>query len=279
MKRLLSVAMSCLRAPSYLGTLAYARRRRKPDAREGAPVMWMRTACFSMLVLSFAFTAIVSASPIPYVETFSSDNAGWLAPRVTDGGIVTPYPEATYEASGGNPPGHISGALSADEPRLYTLEPDDVAPYGDMTGLTFTVDFYLDGTVTGPDPHLVRFYVGASTGNSDYFVTSNTYSWDPNADTILTTHWVALLEENFIEWPNRASHSRTFAQVVAAPEDVGLVFADNFTSNSTLGFTGTGTIHIDNFGTIPEPSSLVLLVTSGLASLTVGWIRRRRTEE
>lgn len=219
-------------------------------------------------LLVMCLCGVVSAA---YVETFDTDNAGWQATTVNDSGNIT-YAPATYNSTGGNTGGYISGLLTPSAPRLYTLDAAwDTSPWGDMTGETLTVDFKIDGTVTGPDGYQVRFYIGTYTTGNNYFVTNDTFSWNPNDDTDWTTHQVALIAANFTEWPNQAAHTKTFAEVIAAPEDIGLVFADGFTSNSTLGFTGTGTIGIDNFGTIPEPATLVLLGLGGLL------LRRKRS--
>jgi hypothetical protein len=51
---------------------------------------------------------------------------------------------------------------------------------------------------------------------------------------------------------------------------MGLVFAGNFTSNTTLGFTGSGTLMLDNFGTVstvPEPATVALFGLGGLTLL------------
>ncbi len=85
-----------------------------------------------------------------------------------------------------------------------------------------------------------------------------------------------LVASAFIEWPNQASHSRTFDRVIAAPEDIGLVFtgaANLFGSNQNLGFRSDlgATISIAQFGTtampsaVPEPGTLVLLALGGFA--------------
>lgn len=221
----------------------------------------------------FAFAANASAD---YIETFSTDNAGWTAPRVNDDGSMT-YPAATWNSSGGNPDGDISSTLSTNQPRLYVFQPNDLSPYGNMTGKTLTADFKIDGTVTGPTPHLVRFYVGGWTGGSNYYVTNDTYSWDPNSDTSWTTHQVQLLAANFITWPNQNAGTESFADVIAAPNDIGLVFADEFASNASLGFSGSGTISVDNFGTVPEPGTLTLFGLAGLCGLAMAWIRRRQS--
>lgn len=222
-------------------------------------------AAISLLCLSVV-------SVFAYVETFDNNNAGWLAVTVNNGGGKT-YPYATWHAGGGNPGGYVSGTVTNLSDRLYGLPPASTALYGDLTGQTMTTDYKIDGTVTGPPNARVRFYVGTYTGGYNYFVTDDTYSWDPNLDTGWTTHQVALLAANFIQWPNLNAGTKTFAQIIAAPEDIGLVFSEGFTNNATLGFTGSGEIGVDNFGTVPEPSSLIALF-GGFGSLLA--FRRRR---
>jgi hypothetical protein len=229
------------------------------------------------LIIVLVLFGLVSVSNATYVETFSSSNAEWEAARVSDNGAQA-YPEAIYNSDGGNSGGYISSSLSLDQPRLYTLDSSyQTSLWGDMTGQALTADFKIDGTVIGPAGAKVRLYVGSYTGGNNYFVTNDTYSWNPNSDTSWTTHMVALLAANFIEWPNQASYNKTFAQVIAAPQDMGLVFSGNFTSNTTLGFTGKGTLMLDNFGTvtigtIPEPATICLL---GIGALSL--LRKRRT--
>jgi len=216
------------------------------------------------IVLLLAMLGVASVASAAYVETFSSGNAGWLAVTVNDSGGNT-YPAATWNSTGGNTGGYITGTVSSAADRLYGLQPATAS--GDMTGLTLTTDYKIDGTVTGPVGAMVRFYVGTYTGGYNYFVTKDAFSWNPNADAAWTTHQVALIAANFQIWPNQNAGTKTFAQVIAAPEDIGLVFADGFTSNTTLGFTGSGTIGVDNFGTVPEPLTLSLLGLGGLALL------------
>ena len=195
--------------------------------------------------------------------------------------MVAAKPSARlWNSPGGNPGGYISGALSSNSSDLlYGFEPTDLTPYGNLTGLTLTTDFQISGQVTGPSPANVRFYVGDyANGQNNYFVTTNAYSWDPNADTSWTTHTVALLAANFETWPNQNAGTLSFAQVIAAPQDIGLVFTDDFTANSQLGFTGSGAIGVDNFGTVvPEPSSLALLFSAGLGMLAYAWRRGKAT--
>jgi hypothetical protein len=152
-----------------------------------------------------------NANATLYVETFSNNNAGWEATTVDNSGNVT-CPAATYNNAGGNPDGYISSSLSLDEPRLYTLDCSyQTSPWGDMTGETLTADFKIGGTVTGPTGAMVRFYVGNYSNGNNYFVTNDTYSWNPNNDTSWTTHQVALLAANFEEgWPNQAANTMTF---------------------------------------------------------------------
>jgi hypothetical protein len=178
-----------------------------------------------------------------------------------------------WTRSGGLTP-YQGPIISLSAISLYIcLQPASTGLYGDLTGQTMTTDYKIDGTVTGPIGMKVRFYIGTYIGASNYFVTNDTFSWDPNFDTSWTTHQVALLAANFIAWPNQSANSMTFDQVVAAPEDIGLVFADGFTNNATLGFIGSGMISVDNFGVVPEPSSIIALV-GGLGSLLA--FRRRK---
>jgi hypothetical protein len=93
-------------------------------------------------------------------------------------------------------------------------------------------------------------------------VSNDTFSWDPNEDTTWTTHQIELLEGNFMLWPNQNNGDMTFAEVLSDYNDIGLVFADGFASNATLGFSSENgaTIHIDNFGTVvPIPGGVWLL--------------------
>jgi hypothetical protein len=218
----------------------------------------------------------------PYLEQFNSNSAGWQAPTVNNGGGVT-VPNAAFSLNGVYS-GCISAPLSQGSDRLFDFQPADAGLFQGLTGLNLTVDYKIDGVVTGPSMPMVRFYVGTYSGGNNYFVSNDAFSWNPNADASWVTHQVELLSANFIRWPNQDSNNRTFDQVIAAPEDIGLTFCGNFTSNSTLGFSGSGTISIDNFGAVnnpgsnssmiatPEPATVALLVFGG------AWMfaRRRR---
>jgi len=205
----------------------------------------------------------------PYVERFTAGSAGWQAPTVNNGGSVA-LPNATFMPTGGNSGGYISAMLNQGPDRLFGFQPSDASLFQGLTGLALTTDYKISGAVTGPDNIMVRFYVGTYTSGNNYFVSNDLFSWNPNTDTDWTTHQVDLVAANFLEWPNQASHSKTFDQVIAAPDDIGLLFSGNFTSNSTLGFAGSGTIKIDNFGavnrpaSVPEPATIALLAAGGV---------------
>jgi hypothetical protein len=217
-----------------------------------------------------------SAMAATYIEPFTGSNAGWEAARINDGGGVT-YTAAAYSSPGGNPGGYISGTVDTSANRLYGLQCTyNTTPYGDMTGLQLTVDYKIDGTVTGPVGAMVRFYIGTYSTGNNYYVSNDAFSWNPNIDTAWTTHQIPLVQSDWLLWPNQNTGSKTFAQIVAAPEDMGLVFADSvasFGNNATLGFSGTATISIDNFGTVvPEPATMAFLALGGIGML----VRRRR---
>jgi hypothetical protein len=216
---------------------------------------------FVVAATLFAATAALAG---PYLETFNLGSAGWQAPTVNNGGGVT-LPNTLFNAAGGNGGGYISATLTLGPDRPFGLQPADAHLFQDLAGLTLTTDYKIDGQVTGPANAMVRFYVGTYTGGNNYFVSADAFSWNPNADQAWTTHTVALAASNFQVWPNQGSYNRTFDQVIAAPEDIGLVFCGNFTTNSTLGVSGSGTVMVDNFGAtraegaIPEPASLAVL--------------------
>lgn len=208
-----------------------------------------------------------------YVETFDDGDAGWYATTINNKGGEK-VSSVKWNKTGGNPNGYISGKLNRSSNRIYALTPENIGDYGDMTGLTLTTDYKIDGKVTRPDEAMVRFYVGSETDGSKYFVTKDAYSWNPNMDTSWATHQVDLIADNFLLWPNQTSGSLTFADVIANLDDIGLVFtgaASDFKQIKSLGFSGKGTISIDNFGTIPEPATLCML---GLGA--VGLILRKR---
>jgi len=243
-------------------------------------------------VLAAAASLLVATTALggPYLEQFTSGSAGWQAPTVNDsGGVTLPSAQALMDAGGS---GCIGATLTAGPNRLFGFQPADAHLYQDLAGLRLTVDYMALGAVTGPAAPMVRFYIGTYSGGTNYFVSNDAFSWDPNAGSDWTTHTVDLVAANFLEWPNQASHSLTFDQVIAAPEDIGLVFSGNFTSNSTLGFSGSGTLLIDNFGAVPrdsngdsngplamsigtpEPAALAFLAVGGV--WLAAWRRRRR---
>ncbi|MBN1105295.1 MAG: VPLPA-CTERM sorting domain-containing protein [Deltaproteobacteria bacterium] len=214
---------------------------------------------------------VVAPSAEAYIETFDSGNAAWLNFTVTDSGALASS-SSFWSSSGGNPGGHVTGTVDAgtDGTRLYGIQaPFETDVFGDLTGKTLKVDYRIDGTVTGPVGASVRFYFGYFDGQSRYWVSNDTYSWEPNSDTSWTTHNVTLSESNFILWPNQNKGDKTFAEVLGLYNDIGLVFADGFEDNQTLGFSGTATIHVDNFSAVPIPGAMWLLGSSliGLAGL------------
>jgi hypothetical protein len=235
----------------------------------------LRLSIVLSLAVVICLPAMASAN---YVETFDSNNAGWQTVYTTgSNGSEVGY-GSLYSSTGGNSGGYIYGPLAnpnaTSPPRIYGFEPTDLTPYGDLTGKTLTVEFKIfNGTVTSPSPANVYFYVGSG---STYYVTTATYAWDPNLDTDWTTHQVAMTAADWQLWPN-FSGPLSFAQVIANPTDIGLVFADDFQSASDIGFSGTTstTIGIDNFGAVPLPPSALLLGSGLLGMIGLGWRRRR----
>ncbi|MGD0785287.1 MAG: hypothetical protein ABR969_05685 [Sedimentisphaerales bacterium] len=211
------------------------------------------TICSILLIVIAA-----NANANLYVETFSSDNAGWLS---GDQSFAT-LP-AVYSSAEGNPAGSISCSLTAGTPLVFGLESTAVVggsgnpetTWGNLTTSdTLTADFKTDGgTLTAQDggTPMVRFYLGAGAAYSNtYFVSKDAYSWNPNDDTSWTTHKVALLAENF----ECMQGSAAFEDVIANLVDIGLQFGpsmrQHYTGVGALGFAGNATLELDNFGTI-----------------------------
>jgi hypothetical protein len=238
---------------------------------------WLSAALFLALA---AWPRLASGV---FIEQFPTDSDGWTASTINNGGAVHTS-GASYGSITAGQLGYIEADVGSGGNRLFSFEPGTVSIFGSLTGLSLTTDYKISGTITGPDTPTVRFYVGAfSGGRSDYFVSSDAFSWDANSGSNWSTHGMPLLAGNFIEWPDSASHSRTFDQVIAAPEDIGLFFTGAsglFNDQQSLGFKSKdgAKISITNFGTVftagnvPEPLSLVLCTLSAALLL----LKRRR---
>ncbi|MBK7728743.1 MAG: hypothetical protein IPJ33_09700 [Gammaproteobacteria bacterium] len=206
-----------------------------------------------ILVTLAGVTAIVLAAgsaQAAYVETFDADNASWLYGYGTN--FASPQNNATWIGSGGNSDGHISG----DASNLYAIWTYTTAPYGDMTGLTMTIDTKVTGTPTGN----AQFYIGRG---GSYFVDG---TWAIGSDTSWTTHSTAMTATEFTFWTQSINNTFSLAQVLAAPDDIGIFFGGVVTG-------GSGQVSVDNFGVsaVPLPGA-ALLFGSVLAGL--GFTRR-----
>jgi hypothetical protein len=111
-----------------------------------------------------------------------------------------------------------------------------------MTGLTMTIDTKVTDMETGN----AQFYVGRGGA---YFIDG---LWAIGADTAWTTHQVALISSNFSRWTGVDSGAYTFEQVLQAPDDIGIFFGGSVAH-------GSGALAVDNFGTVPEPATMLLL--------------------
>mgnify|MGYP006277390653 CR=1 FL=1 len=193
-------------------------------------------------------------------ESFSNITTQWKKVTTNDQGAMTTGP-AAWENTGGNPGGHLSSPVSQGKMRLYALQPPSGrrSYLGDLTGKTLSVDYKLDGTVSGPaDDSKVRFFIGYTGGGQErYWVTNDAHSWAPGADSAWTTHQVQVQESNFQLWPNADKGDMTFAMVLKRYNDIGLVFGKDFQSRENLGIRGSGTVRIDNFGVVAAPGQKV----------------------
>jgi hypothetical protein len=198
------------------------------------------------LVIVLVLFGLVSVSNATYVETFDTGSDSWNYGYGTN---FTPG-VTTWNAAGGNPGGYISGVSQ----NLYAVWTYVTAPYGDMTGLTLTIDTKVTNSETGN----AQFYVGRGGA---YFIDG---AWAIGADTTWTTHRVILDASHFTKWTGVDTGAYTFAQVLQAPDDIGIFFGGSVAS-------GAGNVLVDNFGTIPEPATICLL---GLGALSL--LKKRR---
>jgi hypothetical protein len=199
----------------------------------------MRKIAVILIVLS-----LVNVAGAVYVEKFNTNNASWNYGYGTN--FISPQLDATYVSTGGNPGGFISGASQ----NLYAVWTYVTVPYGDITGLQLTIDTM----VTDAEAGTAQFYVGRGGA---YFIDG---TWAIGADTTWTTHTTTLDAAHFTKWTGVDSGAYTFEQVLQAPDDIGIFFGGGLAS-------GTGSLYVDNFGTVPEPATFCLLGLGGLALL------------
>ena len=199
-------------------------------------------------IMTAAILVLASAAgAAPYVETFDGGAASWNYGYGTSFTVGT----TTWNATGGNPGAHISGTSQ----NLYAIWTYVTAPYGDMTGLSLTIDTQITDAETGA----AQFYVGRG---GTYFIDG---TWNIGGDTVWTTHTVPLTTAEFTPWTGVNNNVYTFAEVLQAPDDIGIFFGGGLAS-------GTGAVEVDNFGTVPEPTTMSLLALIG----SLFAVRRRR---
>ena len=234
------------------------------------------TAVAMFLAIFLSLVSMAHAS----MEAFDSGTDGWKT-FLTDGSTYS-WQAATYNPSGGNPGGYLSGSVGSNVvSRFYSFEAPS-SPFGNLTGQTLSVDLMTSGTVTttaGTGPAMARFYIGSDS--TDYFVSTNDYSISLNGSGGWTTYTVQVNSTDFMAWPGQTG-TDSLAYVAANAVWVGLVFtaADFSAADNDGGFVGLtsangAVVRIDNVGT-PNPAPIppaILLLAPGVAGLAA--IRRK----
>lgn len=199
-----------------------------------------------IMLVVLCLTSVAAADL--YVETFNTDNASWNYGYGSNFGTVV---DATWVGTGGNPDGYISGASS----NLYAVWTYDTAPYGDITGLTMTIDTKITDSETGT----AQFYVGR---DGTYYIDG---VWSIGSDTEWTTHQTVLDLSHFTRWTQGGAGSESLAYVLAAPDDIGIFFGGSLAR-------GTGTFNVDNFSVVPVPAAVLL----GMLGLGAAGLKLRK---
>ncbi len=178
---------------------------------------------FILTLISLNLVGVASAQ---YLETFDAGSANWKY------GYGANYTEGTTTW---NPAGYISGA-SED---LYAVWTYDTTVFGDMRGLSITVDTKISAPSTGN----AQFYVGRA---GTYYISA---AWDIANTADWTTYSTPLDTTNMTRWGGGQTESLDY--VLEAPDDIGIFFGGSVAS-------GSGDLLIDNFGVISEPPPIQL---------------------
>lgn len=197
--------------------------------------------------LILAVLGIYQFAVAEYVETFDSDDAGWLYGYGANYTIGT----TDWNTTGGHPGGHISGTATD----LYAVWTIDTAKYGSFKGLTAKIDIKISAAGSGK----AQFYFGRE---NTYYISE---SWDISEALDWTTIHSPLTATHFSVW---SGGTESLDHVLEAPDDIGIFFGGKLAS-------GSGHLLVDNFGTstIPEPAAMGLVLMGGVSMIGARRIR------
>jgi len=193
--------------------------------------------------------------------TFDTDNQDWLMTFVglpAGATYETLYPNepADHTMSEGLPPGSIFEQVTDDiDKRAYWLGYIGAPQFlGDLADASIYSDVYstanwqtLANGADGDDGHVyARWVISASCGGGTYdmFISTRAASIDLNAFSGWQNFNVAMVQNNFIRWPNAVCGGLSFAEVLQNYDSFGLyVFSGTDDVENINGGTGTwGTV-------------------------------------
>ena len=102
---------------------------------------------------------------------------------------------------------------------------------------------------------------------NNYFVSKDPYSWNPNGDTDWTTHTIAVKENNLYRWQDGDSGTKTFAEVAAEGQWVGLFFLDG--SSDGISSADGAAVYLDNISAVPTPEAILLIASAFLGLIGI----------